>query len=177
MLALPIGVRDGGAGGAVAPPIRAVCRHEFGQRVDIIRAKHNRCLNNTNLGSVTAVNEKNTNLGYVTAVNGKNSATPQNMGPGKFLLLPPPHRIWIPEHFCYYPPPLNPFGQKSVCPPKWMLARTPMALPQVSVTLYQYPAEYCICRTTFITGSVHFWIKDIAAEKYPDFAKLVRKQL
>ena len=32
-----IGVRDGGA---VAPPILAVCRHEFGQRVDIIRAKH-----------------------------------------------------------------------------------------------------------------------------------------
>ena len=28
-----IGVRDGGAGGAAAPPIRAVCRHEFGQRV------------------------------------------------------------------------------------------------------------------------------------------------
>ena len=25
--------------GAAAPPIRAVCRHEFGQRVDIIRAK------------------------------------------------------------------------------------------------------------------------------------------
>ena len=56
----PIGVRDGGAGGAAAPPIRAVCRHEFGQRVDIIRAKPNKCLNNTNLGSVTAVNEKNT---------------------------------------------------------------------------------------------------------------------
>ena len=28
------------------------------------------------------------------------------------------HRIWIPEKFCYYPPPpLNPFGQNSVCPP------------------------------------------------------------
>ena len=54
----PIGVRDGGAGGAVAPPIRAVSRHEFGQRVNIIRAKHNTCLNNTNLGSVTGVNEK-----------------------------------------------------------------------------------------------------------------------
>ena len=34
--------------------------------------------------------EKNTNLGSVTAVNGKNSVTPQNMDPGKFLLLPPP---------------------------------------------------------------------------------------
>ena len=53
--ARPIGVRDGGA---AAPPIRAVCRHEFGQRGDIIRAKHNTCLNNTNLGSVTAVTEK-----------------------------------------------------------------------------------------------------------------------
>ena len=50
-----IGVRDGGgggggSGGAVAPPqtpIRAVCRHQFGQRVDIIRAKHNTCLINT----------------------------------------------------------------------------------------------------------------------------------
>ena len=94
-----IGVRDGGQGGSCPPPpIRAVCGHEFGQRVDIIRAKHNTCLNYTNLG-------------YVTAVNGKNSATPQNMDPGKFPLLPPP---------------LNPFGQNSVCPPKWMLARTPM---------------------------------------------------
>ena len=33
--------------------------------------------------------EKNTNLGSVTGVNGKNPATPQNMDPGKFLLLPP----------------------------------------------------------------------------------------
>ena len=64
-----IGVRDGGAGGgAVAPPIRAGWRHEFGQRVDIIRAKHNTCLNNTNLGSVTAVNgKKTTNLGSVNS--------------------------------------------------------------------------------------------------------------
>ena len=54
-----IGVRDGGQGRQLPPPpIRAVCRHEFGQRVDIIRAKHNTCLNNTNLGSVTAVNGK-----------------------------------------------------------------------------------------------------------------------
>ena len=50
-----IGVRDGGQGG---PPIRAVCRHESGQRGEIIRVKHNTCLNNMNLGSVTAVNEK-----------------------------------------------------------------------------------------------------------------------
>ena len=33
MYTVVIGVRDGGAGGAAAPPIRAVCRHEFGQRV------------------------------------------------------------------------------------------------------------------------------------------------
>ena len=72
-----IGVRDGGQGGQLPPPIRAVCRHEFGQRVNIIRAKHNTCLNNTNLGSVTGGK-------------GKNSATPQNMDPGKFLPLPPP---------------------------------------------------------------------------------------
>ena len=38
-----------GAGGQLPPPpIRAVCRHEFGQRVDIIRAKPKTCLNNTN---------------------------------------------------------------------------------------------------------------------------------
>ena len=70
-----IGVRDGGQGGASAPPpIRAVCRHEFGQRVDIIRAKHNTCLNNTNLGTVTGVNGK------------------MEYGSRKiiFLLLPPP---------------------------------------------------------------------------------------
>ena len=86
-----IGVRDRGR--QLAPPIRAVCRHTFGQRVDIIRAKHNTCLNNTNLGSVTAVN-------------GTNSATtpppnrtfcyyspPTEYGSRKCLLLPPPHRI------------------------------------------------------------------------------------
>ena len=67
---MDIGVRDGGA---AAPPIRAVCRHEFGQRGDIIRAKHNTCLNNTNLGSVTAVK-------------GNNSATPQNMDPENCLV-------------------------------------------------------------------------------------------
>ena len=47
--------RTGGRGAAAPPPIRAVCRHEFGQRVDIIRGKHNSCFNNTNLGSVTGV--------------------------------------------------------------------------------------------------------------------------
>ena len=45
--------------------------------------------------------------------------------PENFCYYPPPHRIWIPENFCY-PPPLNPFGHNSVCPPQWMLARTPM---------------------------------------------------
>ena len=74
-------------------------------------------MNNTNLWSVTAVNgTKNPNLEYVTAVNGK---------------ILPPHRIGIPENFCYYPPTEygsrkssgttpppteNPFGQNSVCP-------------------------------------------------------------
>ena len=54
-----IGVRDGGGrGGSCPPPIRAVCRHEFGQRVEMIRAKHNTCLNNTNVGSVTAFTGK-----------------------------------------------------------------------------------------------------------------------
>ena len=99
-----IGVRDGGLGKLPPPPIRAVCRHEFGQRFDIIRAKHNTCLNNTNLGSVTAVNgTKNTNLGSVTAVNGK-IQPPHRIGIPENL-LPPPHRIWIPEKFWYYPPP------------------------------------------------------------------------
>ena len=93
--------------GADAPPIRAVCRNELGQFVEMIGAKHNTCLNKTNLGSVTAVN-----LGSVTAVNGKNCATPQNMDPGKFLLLPPP--------------PTESIRAKLGLPPKWMLARTPM---------------------------------------------------
>ena len=57
------------------------------QRVDIIRAKHNTCLNNTNLGSVTGVNGNNsgTNISATTP-----SPPPQNMDPGKYLLLPPP---------------------------------------------------------------------------------------
>ena len=82
-----------GAGGGSNPPIRAVCRHEFGQRVDIIRAKHNTCLNNTNLGSVTAVN-------------GKNPATPQNMDPGKnFGYYPPPPLNMEPGKCLLLPPP------------------------------------------------------------------------
>ena len=55
------GVREGGRGGS-CPPIRAVCRYEFGQRGDIIRAKHNTCLNNPNLGSVTGANGKKTRI-------------------------------------------------------------------------------------------------------------------
>ena len=85
-----IGVRDGGQGGSCPP--------QFGQfvdihsdRVDIIRAKHNTCLNNTNLGSVTAVN-------------GTNSAT-----------TPPPNRAR--KISATTPPPPNPFGQNRSAPP------------------------------------------------------------
>ena len=96
----------GGRGGS-CPPIRAVCRHEFGQRVDIIRAKHNTCLKNTNLGYVTAFNGKKYEFRVCYCSYRKKfchpaeygsrkiSATtpppPLNMDPGKFLLLPPPH--------------------------------------------------------------------------------------
>ena len=90
-MVLHIGVRDGGQGGC-PPPIRAVCRHTFGQRVDIIRAKHNTCLNNTNLGSGTAVN-------------GNNSATTLPPSPGKFLLLPPPPTEFIRAKQLGLPPP------------------------------------------------------------------------
>ena len=109
------------------PPIRAVCRHEFGQRVNIIRAKDNTCLNNTNLGSVTGVNGKKPNLGSVTVGKGKNSATPQNMDPGKVLPLPPPPTEYGSRIISATPPPLNPFGQNSVCPP-----------PQMDVGPYAY---------------------------------------
>ena len=97
-----IGVRGGGQGGQLPPPIRAVCGHEFGQRGDIIRAKHNTCLKNLNLLQLT---EKTTNLGSDAAVNGKNSATPQNMDPGKCLLLPPPPQKMDPGKFLLLPPP------------------------------------------------------------------------
>ena len=48
------------------------------------------CLNNTNLGSVTAVNGKHEFRGLLLELTEK---------------ILPPHRIWIPENFCYYPPP------------------------------------------------------------------------
>ena len=86
----------GGKGGSCPPPIRAVCRHTFGQRGDIIRAKHNTFMNNTNSGTVTAV------------VNGKSSASTPPPLPNlarKISATTPPHWIWIPENFCYYPPP------------------------------------------------------------------------
>ena len=106
-----------GGWGSCPPPIRAVCWHEFGQRVDITRAKHNTCLNNTNLWSVTAVNgTKNTNLEYVTAVNGK---------------ILPPHRIGIPENFCYYPP--TEYGSRkssgTTPPPRTESIRAKLGLP------------------------------------------------
>ena len=109
----PIGVRDGGAGGAAAPP------PQFGQFVDMNSGRESKLFGqNPNWGSVTAFNKKNqieglllhlkkknTNLGSDTAVNGKNSATPQNMDPGKFLLLPPPTEYMDPGKFLLLPPP------------------------------------------------------------------------
>ena len=113
-----LNARDGGAGGqgaAAPPPIRAVCRHEFGHRVYIIRAKHNTCLNNTKLGSVTAVNGKKTRIyGLLLELTDKILPPPQNLDPGKFLLLPPPPTESIRAKLGLPPP------------PQWMLARTPM---------------------------------------------------
>ena len=48
------------------------------------------------------------------------------MDPGKFLLPPPPHRIWIPENFCYYPPP----------PTESIRAKLGSAPPQMDVITY-----------------------------------------
>ena len=47
----------GGQGGQLPPQFRQFVDMNSG-RVDIIRAKHNTCLNNTNFGSVTTVNGK-----------------------------------------------------------------------------------------------------------------------
>ena len=105
-----IGVRDGGSS---PPPIRAVCRHTFGQRVDIIRAKHNTCLNNTNLGYVTAGN-KFCHYPYPHRIGRSATTPPLNMDPGKCLLLPPPHRIHS--------------GKTLSAPPQWMFARMPMVV-------------------------------------------------
>ena len=119
----------GGRGGAAAPPpIRAVCRHELGQRVDIIRAKHNACLNNTNLGSVTAFNGKKTEL----RVCYWSSGTQPNMDPGKFLLLPPPTEYGSRKISATTPPPTESIRAKLGLPPKWMLARTPMSTTMTS---------------------------------------------
>ena len=95
----------GGGGGAAAPPIRAVCRHEFGQRVDNIRAKYNTCLNNPNLGSVTAVNGKKDEFRVCYCCKRKKFCHPTEYGSRKISATTPPHRIWIPENFCSYPPP------------------------------------------------------------------------
>ena len=159
-----IGVRDGGGGqgGSCPPPIWAVCRHEFGQRVDIILAKHNPCLNNTNLGSVTAVN-------------GKILPPHRIWIPANFCYYPP-HIIWIAENFCYYPPPtLNPFGQNSVCPPpKWTLARrayayvdpygqewsTGMEL-QMSTTMEYYFLASVQKSTSLLITNATFRMKDL----------------
>ena len=144
-----MGVRDGGAGGAAAPPIRAVCRHEFGQRVDIIRAKHNTCLKNTNLGYVTAVNgKKPTHLGSVTGVNGNNPVTPHNMEPGKFLLLPPP-------------PPTE-YGSRKISattPPPTESIRAKLGLPpQMDVGPYAYAGSCLPLPILLFPGTTMFII-------------------
>ena len=111
--------RTGRGGGQLPPPIRAVCGPEFGQIVDIMRAKHMTCLKNTNLGSVTVVN----GISILS--------TPKNMDPGKFLLLPPPPLNTDPGKFLLLPPPPTESIRAKIClppPPKWMLARTPMEL-------------------------------------------------
>ena len=121
-----IGVRDGGAGGQLPP--------QFGQFVDMNSGRESTLFGQNTIhvwitrikGLLLQLTEKNTNLGSATGVNGKNSATPHNMDPGKLLLLPPPHWIWIPENVCYYPPPTESIRAKLGLPPKWMLARTPM---------------------------------------------------
>ena len=60
-----IGVRDGGSGGGSPPPIRAVCRHQFGQRVDIIRAKQKfTCFPRSLLRYVSGRVTKETFIGY-----------------------------------------------------------------------------------------------------------------
>ena len=111
--------RRTGRGGGRCPPIRAVCRNTFGQRVDIIRAKHNIYLNNTNLGSVTAANGTN----FATLPPPPNRArnisatTPTEYGSRKILVLPPPTELIRAK--LGLPP-----------PPKWMLARTPMIGPR-----------------------------------------------
>ena len=49
-----------------------------------------------------------------------------NLGKTQYMFATPPHRIGRGKFLLLPPPPPNPFGQNSVCPPKWMLARTPM---------------------------------------------------
>ena len=109
-----IGVRDGGGQG------RQLCRHTFGQRVDIIRAKHNTCLNNTNLGSVTAAN-------------GKNSATtpPPNRA-RKISATTSPTEYGSRKISATTPPTESIRAKLGLPPPKWMLARTPMIACQIN---------------------------------------------
>ena len=102
-----IGVRDGGSS---PPPIRAVCRHTFGQRVDIIRAKHNTCLNNTNLGYVTAGN-KFCHYPPPTESDVLLLPPPTEYGSRKMSATSPPHRIHSGKTLSAPPPP-----PMDVCP-------------------------------------------------------------
>ena len=101
--------------------------NEFGQRVDIIRAKHNTCLNNTNLGSVTAVN-------------GKILCHPTEYGSRKIYATTPPPTEYGSRKISATTPPTESIRAKLGLPPppKWMLARTPMPLQYVS-----YDFDYC----------------------------------
>ena len=68
----------------------------FGQRVNIIRAKHNTCSNNTNLGSVTAVTGNNSATTPPPNRERKMSATtpPPTESIRAKLGLPPPNGCW-----------------------------------------------------------------------------------
>ena len=96
-----------GRGQLPPPPIRAVCRHEFGQRVDIIRAKHNTCLNNMNFGSVTAVNGEKHEFRVCLLQLTEKFCHPTEYGSRKISATtpPPPPQNRIPENLCYYAPP------------------------------------------------------------------------
>ena len=90
-------------------------------RESTLFGQHNTCLNKPNLKSVTAVN------GNILALPPPPSIRARS-GRRNISATTPPHRRWIQEMFCYYPPPHRIHsGKTRFAPPPQMLARTPMS--------------------------------------------------
>ena len=145
-----IGVRDGGSGGAVDPPIRADIWHLFGQKTTHFRAKDNTFVW---LTVSPRTEQVSIYLRYISGGLTKETFIGYSLRPSKtgtaivhcyFFSLAGPRDKQV----------FLPFGQNSVWPPKWMFARTPMITTTGMYTLYFFCFTHTYL-TVMKSGVIH----------------------